>query len=199
MAQAAWRLVVGLGNPGPEYDGTRHNIGFAVTEKLAEALACRWSRRGRGRREARGQLGEHTYVLLQPQTYMNNSGTAVRAAVEDLGGEIALLVICDDFHLPLGRMRCRDQGSDGGQKGLASVIAALPERAVPRLRLGIGEPPEGVDGEDYVLRPFKRGEQAEVRAMVERAAELLRSWLRHGNYRKLIDEANANEGKGNPK
>jgi PTH1 family peptidyl-tRNA hydrolase len=189
------RLVVGLGNPGPEYEDTRHNLGFVVTERLAQALECRWVQRGRTRREARGERGS-AFVLLQPQTYMNNSGVAVRAALDDLGDESTLLVVCDDFHLPLGRLRCREQGSDGGQKGLASVIAALPGRPVPRLRLGIGEPPEGVPGEDYVLRKFKRGEQAEVQAMVQRAAEIVRAWLEHGDLKRLVDEANRNEGKG---
>ena len=192
----ATRLVVGLGNPGPKYDGTRHNLGFDVTERLAAALERPWADRGRTRREARGELGGQPFVLLQPQTYMNNSGSAVRAAVDDLGGELALLVVCDDFHLPLGRLRCREGGSDGGQKGLKSVIAALPEREVPRLRLGLGEPPEGVDGEDFVLRKFKRGEQAEVEAMVARAADVVRAWLGHGDMKKLVDEANRNEGKG---
>ena len=190
------RLVVGLGNPGPEYEDTRHNLGFVVTERLGLALDGRWAQRGRTRREARGERGDASFVLLQPQTYMNNSGAAVRAALDDLGDDSTLLVVCDDFHLPLGRLRCREQGSDGGQKGLASVIAALPGRAVPRLRLGIGEPPEGVAGEDYVLRKFKRGEQAEVEAMVQRAAEIVAAWLQHGDMKRLVDEANRNEGKG---
>jgi peptidyl-tRNA hydrolase, PTH1 family len=192
----AWRLVVGLGNPGPKYEATRHNLGFDVTARLAAALERPWSDRGRTRREARGELAGVPFVLLQPQTYMNDSGSAVRAALDDLGDDAALLVICDDFHLPLGRLRCREGGSDGGQKGLKSVIAALPGREVPRLRLGLGEPPEGVDGEDYVLRPFKRGEQAEVDAMVERATQVVQAWLRHGDMKKLVDEANRNEGKG---
>src|SRR5262245_11988922 len=190
------RPGVGLGNPGPEYEDTRHNVGFVVTERLAAALECSWSQRGRARREARGERGGSAFVLLQPQTYMNNSGAAVRAALEDLGADSELLVVCDDFYLPLGRLRCRESGSDGGQKGLASILAALPGRTVPRLRLGIGEPPEGVPGDEYVLRQFKRGEQVEVQAMVQRATDVVRAWLQHGDLKKLVDEANRNEGKG---
>ena len=190
------RLVVGLGNPGPEYDGTRHNLGFVVTERLGLALDGRWAQRGRTRREARGERGGSAFILLQPQTYMNNSGAAVRAVLDDLGADGELLVVCDDFYLPLGRLRCREQGSDGGQKGLASVIAALPGRPVPRLRLGIGAPPEGVPGDEYVLRKFKRGEQAEVQAMVQRAADVVQAWLDHGDTKRLVDEANRNEGMG---
>ena len=190
------RLVVGLGNPGPDYEGTRHNVGFVVTERLAAALECHWAHRGRTRREARGERGGSAFVLLQPQTYMNNSGSAVRAALDDLGEDVALLVVCDDFYLPLGRLRCRESGSDGGQKGLASILAALPGRAVPRLRLGIGQPPEGVPGEDYVLRKFKRGEQAEADAMAQRASDVVHAWLSHGDLRRLVDEANRNDGQG---
>ena len=190
------RLVVGLGNPGPEYEDTRHNLGFVVTERLGLALDGRWAQRGRARREARGERGDSSFVLLQPQTYMNNSGAAVRAVLDDLGADGELLVVCDDFYLPLGRLRCREQGSDGGQKGLASVIAALPGRPVPRLRLGIGAPPEGVPGDEYVLRKFKRGEQAEVQAMVQRAADVVQAWLDHGDTKRLVDEANRNEGMG---
>ena len=127
---------------------------------------------------------------------MNNSGAAVRAALDDLGEKSALLVVCDDFYLPLGRVRCRESGSDGGQKGLASILAALPGRSVPRLRLGIGEPPEGVPGDEYVLRKFKRGEQAPADEMAGRAADVVRAWLQHGDMKRLVDEANRNEGKG---
>jgi len=196
MPEVACRLIVGLGNPGPEYEGTRHNIGFEVTALLADALQGRWSSRGRARREARGEQGGRDVVLLQPQTFMNDSGRAVRAALDELGDRTELLVVCDDFHLPLGRLRCREQGSDGGQKGLASVISALTGRAVPRLRLGIGEPPDGVAAEDYVLRRFRRGEQAEAKAMVKRAADLVLAWLQHGDLGKLIDQANSHAGKG---
>jgi PTH1 family peptidyl-tRNA hydrolase len=193
----ATRLVVGLGNPGPEYADTRHNLGFRVVERLAEGLAAPWSRKGRSlvaRAEIGAAQGPALAVLARPQTFMNLSGRAARELLEALGPEAAWLVVSDDFHLPLGRLRCRASGSDGGHNGLASVIEALPGRDVPRLRMGIGEPPPGCPSEDYVLQPFKRGERAEVQAMVERTAELVREWLGHGDLTRLINATNAPAG-----
>jgi PTH1 family peptidyl-tRNA hydrolase len=185
----ACRLVVGLGNPGPEYDGTRHNVGFAVTDRVAGVLGRPFLARGRAL-ETRGERGGVPFVLAKPLTFMNNSGRAVRDLLAELGPEAQPLVVCDDFHLPLGRLRCRRSGSDGGQKGLASVIA-LAGRDVPRLRLGVGEPPPTVPAEDYVLQRFRKGEQAEVEAMLERAAQCVLDWLGHGDLDRLIAAANA--------
>jgi len=183
------RLVVGLGNPGPEYVGTRHNVGFTVLDRLAAETARSFVTRGRAL-EARGERGDAPFVLAKPQTFMNNSGRALRDLLEELGPQTRLLVVCDDFHLPLGRLRCRARGSDGGQKGLASAIA-LAGRDVPRLRLGIGDPPPSVAAEDYVLRPFRRSEKAEVEAMLRRATECVLDWLGHGSLERLIAAANA--------
>jgi PTH1 family peptidyl-tRNA hydrolase len=184
----ACRLVLGLGNPGPEYDGTRHNVGFRVVDALAASEGRAWIRRGRSL-VARGERPEAPVVLAKPQTYMNLSGRAARELLDELGEPVTLLVVCDDFHLPLGRLRCRTAGSDGGQKGLASVIAALGERSVPRLRLGIGDPGRQA-AEDYVLRPFGRGEQATVDDMVARAADAVGAWLGHGDLDRLMNVVN---------
>jgi len=188
------RLVVGLGNPGPEYAGTRHNLGFLVVDRLAEQLAVPWRRQGRSlvaRAELPGPSGGATAILAKPQTFMNLSGRAARELLAGLDAEASWLVVSDDFHLPLGRLRCRSGGSDGGHNGLASVIESLPGREVPRLRLGVGEPPSGMPSEDYVLAAFKRGERAEVSAMIDRAAQLLRDWLGHADLGRLINAANA--------
>jgi peptidyl-tRNA hydrolase, PTH1 family len=191
MASAApVRIVLGLGNPGAGYDGTRHNAGFQVVDALAARLARPFVLRGRAL-VATGAAGGQPFVLAKPQTFMNNSGRAARDLLTEHGEDAVLLVACDDFHLPLGRLRCRASGSDGGQKGLASVNAFLAGRDVPRLRLGIGEPTSGQGSEDYVLRPFKRGELAEVEAMVARAADCLQAWLEHGDLTRLINAANA--------
>ena len=186
----ATRLVVGLGNPGPEYAATRHNLGFRVVESLADGLSASWRKQGRSL-VARAQLGDVTAVLARPQTFMNLSGRAARELLEELGPDTAWLVVSDDFHLPLGRLRCRASGSDGGHNGLASILESLPGREVPRLRLGIGEPPPGSPAEEYVLQGFRRGEKAEVDAMLERAADLVRDWLGHGDLGRLINAANA--------
>ena len=193
MPDPAPRLVLGLGNPGEQYAGTRHNLGFEVVDRLAERGQLRFRKSGRALL-ARGEADGAPFVLAKPQTFMNNSGRAARDLLEELGAAAELLVLCDDFHLPLGRLRCRASGSDGGQKGLQSVIALLPEREVPRLRLGIDAPPEGVPAEDYVLRRFKRAEQAAARAMVERAADCVQDWLAHGDLQCLINRANATVG-----
>jgi len=191
------RLVVGLGNPGPDYEGTRHNVGFQVVDRIAAATERPWRARGSSL-VARGERGGAHFALAKPQTFMNNSGRALPGLFDEFGADAALLVVCDDFHLPLARLRCRLAGSDGGQKGLASILAALPSRPVPRLRVGIGEPPESMPAEDYVLRAFRRSERAEVEAAVQRASDLLLRWLEHGDDKRLVEEANANEGMGLP-
>ena len=190
----AARLVVGLGNPGPEYVGTRHNLGFLVAERLAEGLAASWRRQGRSlvaRAPVSTSNGEATAVLARPQTFMNLSGRAVRELLDELDPETAWIVVSDDFHLPLGRLRCRAAGSHGGHNGLASILDSVASRPVPRLRMGIDEPPSGQPAEDFVLQRFKRSEQAAVGAMVERATLLLRDWLGHGDLERLINAANA--------
>ncbi|MHC5212657.1 MAG: aminoacyl-tRNA hydrolase [Planctomycetota bacterium] len=184
----ACRLVLGLGNPGPEYEGTRHNVGFRVVDALAERAGRPWLRRGRAL-VARGTRDGASFVLARPLTFMNLSGRAARDLLADLGEEADLLVVCDDFHLPLGRLRCRASGSDGGQKGLASVIAALDGRPVPRLRLGIGDPGRQ-PAEEFVLRRFGRGEQAAVDEMLDRAVSAVDAWLEHGDLDRLMNVVN---------
>jgi len=189
------RIVLGLGNPGAEYDGTRHNVGFLVAEALAARFGKAFHARGRAL-VATAESHGVTAVLAKPTTFMNNSGRAARDLLDELeGGDgqppAELLVACDDFHLPLGRLRCRASGSDGGQKGLASVIAMLGGREVPRLRLGIGAPPDGVRAEDWVLGRFRRSEQPEVEAMIARAADGLADWLAAGDLPRLIQVCNA--------
>jgi PTH1 family peptidyl-tRNA hydrolase len=184
------RLVLGLGNPGAQYDGTRHNVGFVVLERLAARVgAGGFLKRGRSL-VARGESGGLPCLLAKPQTFMNRSGRAARELLSDLDGPAELMVVCDDFHLPLGRLRCRRAGSDGGQLGLASVIGVMAPDEVPRLRLGIGDP-GGMPAEDYVLQPFGHGELREVEDMVDRAATALEAWLAHGDLDRLIAEANA--------
>lgn len=137
------RLIAGLGNPGPRYAGTRHNAGFMVLEALASGQAkivFRNQTRLKARLAEIGQ-GEQRLRLLMPQTYMNACGVSIRAALDwfHLGPE-HLLVVVDDMDLPLGRLRLRGEGSDGGHKGLRSTIAHLNTRAFARLRVGIGAP-----------------------------------------------------------
>lgn len=184
------QLILGLGNPGAEYEKTRHNVGFDVLDVVAERLGRSFLQRGRAL-VARGEVGERPYVLAKPTTYMNRSGRAARDLLGDLEGSVQMLVLCDDFHLPLGRLRCRRQGSSGGQNGLASILEMVPEgQQVPRLRLGIGEPGR-MPAEDFVLKPFKRSEQAAAEDMLQRAADLVIDWLGDGDLDRLLNRANA--------
>lgn len=186
-------MVLGLGNPGPEYEDTRHNVGWAVLDRLAGALGCSFASRGRAlvaRSEVRAPDDEPVAVMLaKPITYMNRSGRAARDLLTDLDGRVDLLVVCDDFHLPLGRLRARSKGSSGGQNGLADVIAMVPDRDIARFRIGIGEPGRA-PAEEFVLRPFKRGEAKEVEDMLERSADCVRGWLEHGDMQRLQRDAN---------
>jgi PTH1 family peptidyl-tRNA hydrolase len=168
-------LVVGLGNIGPEYEGTRHNIGFvavrrgermtAVIEQATRCCQCDF---------AVGRLSEGMAVAwAYPRTYMNRSGVAVKALMRHLGiSPPACLVVVDDYHLPVGRLRFRSGGSDGGHNGLKSIIAAIGEE-FPRLRMGIGPLPAGGDAVNFVLSRFTEGERARVEEMIAKASEAI--------------------------
>jgi peptidyl-tRNA hydrolase, PTH1 family len=175
------KLVVGLGNPGRRYEGTRHNVGYTVLAEVGRRLGA-----GPPKSKFHGELVEGSVegqkvVLLSPVTYMNRSGLSVRAARDFFGlpnGD--LLVICDDLNLPLGRLRFRAAGSSGGQKGLVDIIEKLQSEEFPRLRIGIGSPPESWDAADYVLARFKREELPEIELAVVRAADAVADWICQG-------------------
>lgn len=165
------RLVAGLGNPGGEYAGTRHNIGFAILDELARRHGCVFEKDAR----SRSLLARWEDVfLLKPQTWMNLSGEAVGAVCRFF--KIApeqVLVVYDDAALPLGRLRLRPQGSAGGHNGLASIIQHLGTDAVPRLRAGIGAPTGTLH--DHVLSRFRAEEQPLVEKMLGRAADAVQT------------------------
>lgn len=164
-------VVVGLGNPGPLYAQTRHNVGRRCVEALAKRLGFPWRRDLSSASLAQGQTPHGRLVLVRPRTFMNNSGRAVAQAVRYLGIDPRreLLVLCDDMDLPLGKLRLRLKGSSGGHKGLQSVIMALGGEEFPRLRIGIGRPPPGVDPVEYVLDPFSPDEEGPIAQALERA------------------------------
>ena len=165
--------VIGLGNPGSEYDGTRHNIGFAVADAVARKLGTGF---GPGRGEyAAAETG--AAVIVKPLTYMNNSGVAVAEVLDRYGlGAQDMVVVCDDFHLPLGTLRLRWKGSDGGHNGLGSIIYQLCSEEFPRLRCGIAPEtlPAGKDGKRrFVLDQFTPEEEPAVRELVDRSSDVL--------------------------
>ena len=175
------KLLVGLGNPGRGYDGTRHNVGFDVLEILAR-------RAGSPVRRARFQgdtvqatLRGCPVLLLWPLTWMNLSGSSVLAArdfykIDD--GDI--LVICDDFQLSTDTIRLRSSGSAGGQNGLADVLSRLGGTSIPRLRVGVGPLPAGWKSADFVLGKFSKSERTAVDGLLERAADAAEEWLALG-------------------
>ncbi len=175
------KLVVGLGNPGRKYQGTRHNIGFAVLDELARQHATSLPKANFQGEVIEANLGGEKGLLLWPHTYMNLSGASVLAARDfyKLNQE-ELLIICDDFHLPLAKLRLRPQGSAGGQKGLADIIRRLGSEQFPRLRIGVGELPAGWDAADFVLSKFKKDETSEIEVAVGRAADAVIRWAREG-------------------
>ena len=172
-----------MGNPGPEYERTRHNAGF----RLADHLATRWSlgpfRRASGVRQASGQVRGHELRLLKPQTYMNRSGAAL-ASLRDLPGfdpARDLLILVDDAALPMGSYRLRGAGSAGGHNGLKSVEGALQRRDYARLRIGVGPVPPGVDDlADFVLAEFTPDEDAALEGLLDPMTEAIECWVEEG-------------------
>ena len=175
------KLVVGLGNPGDKYKGTRHNVGFEVLAQVAKTLRCETPRAKFQGEVVEANIGGQRTLLLTPLTYMNLSGVSVLAARDFYKIENQdLLIVCDDFNLPLAKLRFRASGSSGGQKGLDDIIRRLGTDEVPRLRMGIGQPPPGRDVAGYVLSRFSKEEQPEIAAAVSRAAEATVVWVEQG-------------------
>ncbi len=179
-------LVAGLGNPGDEYEATRHNAGFMLVERLARA----WGVEPRGRlfksRTALARRGGEEVFLVLPKTFMNRSGSAVRAAMA--GKEVGpgrLLVVYDDLDIPLGEIRVRKSGRPGTHKGMISIASEIRTDAFPRLRIGIGPLPPGRDAADFVLEPFQRDERADLERGLEEAAEALEMVLDGGIERAM--------------
>jgi PTH1 family peptidyl-tRNA hydrolase len=173
-------VVFGIGNPGPEYFGTRHNLGFRVVDGLAaEAHGEFDPLPGPPGAGARVRLEAHPVLLVKPLTFVNRCGSVLAALREREAVPLDhCLVVVDDFHLPLGAVRLRLGGSDGGHNGLRSLIESLGGEAFPRLRLGIGEP-RG-PAERYVLEPFPPAERKAADEAVARGGEGVRLWLRLG-------------------
>ena len=175
------RVIAGLGNPGDEYRESRHNAGFLVVAGLARAHAIRLAAGSGGFVSGTGRVAGQVVLLVLPQELMNASGPPVARALGSVGAVPAdLLVVCDDIALPLGRLRLRASGSDGGHRGLRSIVGALGTEEFARLRLGVGAPPEGNDAADYVLDRFLPKERPAVTDMVSRAVEAIELLLARG-------------------
>jgi len=185
------RLIVGLGNPGREYEKTRHNVGWWVLDRVAERLGVEISREKFNALYGELRLPEGKAVLLKPLTYMNRSGEAVGQFARFFKVEPQeILVIYDDLDLPLGTLRLRLKGSSGGHRGVESIIQALGTKDFPRLRVGIGRPERKEEVVNYVLSPFKGEELPLVKEAVERAAECVIQALEGGITNTLINKCN---------
>ena len=182
------KLVVGLGNPGAEYEHTRHNVGFRIVERVAarHRIALRHERRMHANFGVGIIAGTET-ALLEPQTYMNRSGRAVLAALEDCPVDPAtdLLVVYDDLDLPFGRLRLRAAGGAGGHNGIGDIQDQLGRSDFARLRFGIGRPPAGEDPVAYVLAPFTADEAAGLDDGLERAADAIEAVVVDGALRAM--------------
>jgi PTH1 family peptidyl-tRNA hydrolase len=174
------KLVVGLGNPGSKYEGTRHNIGFEVVDLLARGGAGATFTRKFDGLLAETEINYQRVLLLKPLTFMNLSGRSVRQALGFYKIESAdLLVICDDLNLPLGKLRLRPGGSDGGQKGLRDIAAQLGTDEFPRLRVGIGDRGP-IDATDFVLTRFRAAERPAIDDALIAASQAVAVWATRG-------------------
>jgi peptidyl-tRNA hydrolase, PTH1 family len=177
------RLIVGLGNPGPEYADTRHNVGFRAVQKLAKRHSAAWQDKTD---VVASQVAvihpdqDITVVLARPQTFMNRSGQAVRGLTEFLklnAGQ--MLIVYDEMDLPFGTLRLRERGSPGTHNGMRSVVSSLRTEAVPRLRVGIGQSSPG-EATSHVLSEFSPEEEDSLDELIERAADAALAWAEHG-------------------
>jgi PTH1 family peptidyl-tRNA hydrolase len=181
-------LIAGLGNPGSRYADTRHNVGFKVIERLAERLNLSF-RSGRG--DYLVAASTANVLLVKPLTYMNNSGLAVRHAADYFDVALPrLLIVFDDFQLPVGKLRLRPNGSDGGHNGMASVIQYLGSQEVPRLRLGIRAEFHKGEMADFVLSTFSKEEQKLLPEIYDRAADAALSFI-HDGIQQAMNKFNA--------
>jgi PTH1 family peptidyl-tRNA hydrolase len=167
-------VVVGLGNPGRRYTGTRHNVGFLLVRRLARRWGVKFRKRKYGAKVAETMRNNERLVLALPQTYMNLSGAAVKQIVA--GYRIApqhLVVVYDDLDIPIGQIRVRKEGRPGSHKGMSSIVAEIGTSAFPRLRVGIGPHPEADDVSEFVLSPFSREELSLLEDALGRAEDAL--------------------------
>lgn len=185
-------LIVGLGNPGREYAGNRHNVGFMAAERWVAARSLAFNKLQHRAIIALGRAGERRVIVAKPQTFMNDSGRAVSALLRfyKVSPE-RLVVIFDDLDLPFGAIRLRAEGGAGGHNGMRSIIQQLGSPQFARLRMGIGRPPGRMDPAAFVLQDFARDETAVLAAVLDRAVEALDVFIAQG-ITTAMNQFNAN-------
>lgn len=189
-------LIVGLGNPGKQYENTRHNVGWRVIDRLAAKHGITLSKTEHKSLTGTGTISGKKVILAKPLTYMNLSGDAVQPLSHFYKiPSTQLLVIADDLDLPLGTLRIRKMGSSGGQNGLKHILQKMSNQVINRVRFGIGRPPGKMHAADYVLAPFRGDDDILAMEVADRAVAAVETWLTDG-----IDTAmNRYNGTGEPK
>jgi PTH1 family peptidyl-tRNA hydrolase len=192
-------VFVGLGNPGKQYEVTRHNLGALVVKAAAHQWGMRFKTEARFHAEiARGIVEGNTVYLVLPLTYMNESGRAVKKIVDYYKLDAAgVFIVCDDVALPYGAMRLKPSGSNGGHNGLRSIEAELGTELYPRLRMGIGSAEEGRNLADFVLQNFTAAEISELPAFINKGAAVLKD-LMHSPITLVMNRANASKKEQEP-
>jgi peptidyl-tRNA hydrolase, PTH1 family len=185
MGPTGPRIIVGLGNPGTEYAGNRHNLGFHVVDLLADQQGARFKKGVRGFADVvetrLRDAGEERVVLAKPRSYMNESGGRVKAVLGFYkAAPEQLIVVHDELDIPFGSVRLKVGGGAGGHNGIRSLDSALGTQEYARVRVGIGRPPGRMEAADFVLRDFSAAERKEVPLLVERAADAVVTLLRQG-------------------
>ncbi|MFW6195375.1 MAG: aminoacyl-tRNA hydrolase [Chloroflexota bacterium] len=179
-------IVVGLGNPGPKYRGTRHNVGFLCVDELARRSGATLSNKVRDAEIAETEIAGERAALVKPLTYVNRSGQVARAILRKFNvGPDRLLVVVDDMDLPVGRVRLKLKGGAGGHNGLKSITEQIGSNEYARLRIGIGRPEPGVDPIEHVLGRFRPEEKEAIGAGIQRAADAVESVQTDGFERAM--------------
>jgi len=193
-ADSRTRIIVGLGNPGRQYADTRHNMGFFVVDELARRVNAPESRKRFRAEISEARRDADRFVLVMPQTYMNESGVTVREIVRWYKvAHTQVLIVVDDLDLPFGQIRLRARGSAGGHNGLKSIFGLLGTQEIPRLRIGIGRGPG--EAKAHVLARFSREEEAHLPAVIAAAADVVERWADYG----MVDAMNvANDPANQP-
>ncbi len=176
------KIVVGLGNPGSNYEGTRHNVGFDLITELTKRHHPSGPKSQFDGLVSETMIDSEKVLLVTPVTFMNLSGRCVRPFVNfyKLNPKLDLLVVCDDINIDLGRLRFRANGTDGGQKGLRDIISQLGSKEIPRLRIGVGKPPAQYNVSDYVLGKFSSQERQTIDTCLQKAATAVEDWVKEG-------------------
>lgn len=188
------KLIIGLGNPGFIYRGTRHNIGFSVVKALSKNSKIALKKENRiPASSGKGVIGGQEVLIAMPLAYMNLSGRVILPLLEKYGiVPIDILVVCDDLDLEFGRQKIRQGGSSGGHRGLESIIQAMGDNAINRLRIGIGRPRQKTDAAEYVLSGFNRQERNALPLVIDRALDCCRCWVTKG-INEAMNTFNAKE------